>query len=88
MTIVPSPAAELTCSEPPTASSRSCIPWIPVPGVCLCGSKPTPSSLHLEIQRAVGRPQPELDPDACAYFATFCMASRTQKYTVASVSAG
>ena len=43
-TTVPLPGAEVTCSEPPTASSRSCMPWMPVPGVCVCGSKPTPSS--------------------------------------------
>jgi hypothetical protein len=61
----------------------------PAPAARLSGSKPSPSSA---TSNSTASPSSRTSilaiADDPAYFETFCNASRQQKYTVASTSAG
>src|SRR4051794_29929667 len=78
-TVVPSPGADRSSSSPPTASSRSLIPWSPVPYPVELGSNPMPSSETSNRRPSSPRMSRMTARDAPAYLATFCSASRQQK---------
>jgi hypothetical protein len=84
--VVPDPGAESMRRVPPTAASRSAMPCRPVPWVAFAVSKPSPSSATVNSRRPSGQARATVAREARAYFATFCSASRMQKYAVASAS--
>jgi len=87
-TVEPAPGDESTTSDPLSVSTRSFIPWSPVPRGVRSGSNPVPSSVTSNVtvpSRSASRTRAL---DAFAYFATFWSASRQQKYTAASTSCG
>ena len=63
------------------------MPCRPVPCVALAGSKPSPSSVTVNPRCPSGQAKATVAREARAYFATFCSASRMQKYAAASASA-
>ena len=52
------------------------------------GRSPTPSSVTSNVRAAVRLREPDRRRRGSAYFATFCSASRQEKYTAASISCG
>ena len=86
MVVEPGPGAEWMRRVPPTAASRSAMPCRPVPWVALAVSKPSPSSVTVNSRWPSGQDRATVAREARAYFATFCRASRMQKYAVASAS--
>ena len=59
----------------------------PDPRACE-GSNPTPSSSTRNVRSPFDSARLIRAPEAFAYLAMFCIASRTQKYTAASISCG
>src|SRR3990172_582005 len=51
-TVVPRPGAELTSTDPPSASTRSFMFCRPDPSGCVAGSNPSPSSSTLNLRRS------------------------------------
>src|SRR5438309_2706354 len=86
-TRVARPGAEVMCSRPPTASRRSATLVRPVPLPAADTSKPLPSSSTSKLSSPSTSRSRTTARVAPAYFCTFCSASSTQKYTVASTSA-
>ena len=82
------PARSCTVRLPPRAASRSRMPCRPEPVTGPARSKPAPSSVTRNVSRPPACRSSTVVSDAAAYFATFCRASSTQKYTVASASRG
>jgi len=76
---MPGPGADAIPSSPPTADSRSAMPCKPVPCAAAAGLKPAPSSATLNSSLSATWFRVTVVIKACAYFATFCSASRMQK---------
>ena len=79
LTAVPSPTVLTMSNVPPRASSRSAIPWSPVPCLAEPGSKPTPSSVTANESRPLLRVSDIRTCEASAYLVTFWSASRHEK---------
>jgi hypothetical protein len=73
------PGALSISIRPPSASSRSAIPWSPEPRGAFAASKPRPSSSTSKTSSPSPARSRMRAPFASAYFATFWSASRQLK---------
>ena len=72
---VPPPGGLSTSSRPFSASTRAASPRSPVPPAG--SAPPTPSSATTTVAAPFARPMLTVALDACAYLATFVIASAT-----------
>src|SRR5579864_1354756 len=84
--LVPAPGYDTTSTLPPSASTRSFMLVSPAPLRVEVTSNPAPSSLTSKLSMPSSPLSRTTACEAPAYFCTFCSASSTQKYTVASTS--
>ena len=77
--VTPAPGALRTWRRPPSAASRSAIPWSPEPRSAVVGIEPLAVVDDLEDEDPFDCASRTVAADASAYFATFCSASRQEK---------